>query len=62
MLMNADEAAKKIGIPAVQLKRWAAHTATGWANGPKFSGTWLNPRYAEQDLDDWKAKRGSANP
>jgi hypothetical protein len=51
-MLTPDEAAPIVGVPAAQLKRWA------WDRvGPKNSGTRHKPKYREEDLRAWKAKR-----
>lgn len=47
-MRTADEAAVILGVPAVQIRRWAA-TRTG----PKNSGNWFTPKYADDDLTAW---------
>lgn len=54
--LTAAEAAEQYGIPAAQLKRWAAQKAVGFQAGPKFVGSWLHPKYRAEDLDEWMAE------
>lgn len=50
-LLTLHEAAELAGVPPEQLKRWA------WTgNGPKNSGSKLKPRYAIEDVREWKDK------
>lgn len=50
-MMTADEAAPILGVPVIQLKRWA------WERvGPRNVGTRWRPKYTEQDLQAWLAK------
>lgn len=50
--MTPEEAARIIGVPAVQLRRWA------WERvGPRNVGTRSKPRYEEEDLSEWCARK-----
>lgn len=53
-LLTAMQAAPEIGVPVVQLLRWAV-----LGQGPKNCGTKHKPAYTEEDLDAWKAKRNN---
>ncbi len=55
--MTIEEAAKYVGVPVVQLIRWA-----GFHVGPKFTGHPLAPKnmhYEQRDLDEWLKQRAS---
>lgn len=48
MSLSPEEAGEILGIPAVQLERWAF-----LKQGPKNVGTKYKPRYDEKDLEEW---------
>jgi hypothetical protein len=53
--MSVEEAAKYLGVPPVQLIRWA-----GFHVGPPFVGHPLAPKtmhYDQRQLNAWKAAR-----
>ena len=49
MLLNPQEASEIVGVPAVQLCRWAY-----LGTGPKNSGTKRKPMFDEDDLMEWR--------
>lgn len=49
MLLTPEEAAPIIGVPSVQLARWAWNRT-----GPKNLGTRYKPKYTEEDLREWR--------
>lgn len=52
--MTPEQASLLIGVPAVQLKRWA------WERvGPRNVGTRWKPRYEEEDLRAWLERRAA---
>ncbi len=54
MMLSPEEAAQIVGAPAAQLKRWA------WDRvGPKNSGTRYKPKYSEEDLREWLARKAA---
>lgn len=54
-LLTPTQASEIIGVPVVQLLRWAV-----LEQGPRNSGTKHKPAYAEDDLQRWlKSKRGN---
>lgn len=50
MLKTPAEASEIVGVPAVQLERWAY---LGQGNGPRNSGTKRKPMYDADDLKHW---------
>ena len=48
-LLTPQQASEIIGVPAVQLCRWAYLN-----QGPRNSGTKHKPMYDEGDLREWK--------
>jgi len=55
MLLTPTQASEIIGVPVVQLQRWAY-----LGQGPRNSGTKHKPMYDEDDLRRWKimSRRG----
>lgn len=51
-LLTPTQSSEVIGVPVVQLLRWAV-----LGQGPHNSGTKRKPLYTEEDLEAWKAKR-----
>jgi predicted site-specific integrase-resolvase len=51
MILTPQQASEIIGVPAVQLQRWAY-----LGQGPRNSGTKHKPMYDEDDLKDWLRK------
>lgn len=51
-LLTPTHSAEIIGVPLVQLLRWAV-----LEQGPRNSGTKRKPLYIEADLVAWKASR-----
>ncbi len=53
-LKTPTEAAEIVGVPAVQLLRWAYLD-----QGPRNSGTKRKPMFAEEDLERWRKQHAS---
>lgn len=51
-LLTPTQSSEIVGVPVVQLLRWAV-----LGQGPRNSGTKRKPLYTEEDLEAWKAKR-----
>jgi hypothetical protein len=51
MILTPEQASEIVGVPAVQLCRWAY-----LGHGPRNSGTKHKPMFDEDDLREWKAK------
>lgn len=51
MMLSPEQAAELIGVPAIQLRRWAY-----LERGPRNSGTKLKPVFDEDDLREWLRK------
>lgn len=51
-LQTPTQASEIVGVPVVQLLRWAV-----LGQGPRNSGTKHKPLYTEDDLVMWKRKR-----
>ena len=51
-MKTPDEAAQIVGVPAVQLLRWAYI-----GQGPRNSGTKRKPMFDEEDLERWLDQR-----
>lgn len=51
-LLTPTQSIEIIGVPVVQLLRWAV-----LGQGPRNSGTKRKPLYTEEDLVAWKEKR-----
>lgn len=49
MLLTPEAASEIVGVPAVQLERWAWNRT-----GPKNVGTRWKPKYTEDDLREWR--------
>lgn len=49
MILTPEQASEIIGVPAVQLQRWAY-----LGQGPHNSGTKHKPMFDEDDLRRWK--------
>lgn len=50
-LQTPTQASELVGVPVVQLLRWAV-----LGQGPRNSGTKHKPMYTEEDLVAWKEK------
>ena len=50
-MLTPEQASVIVGVPAVQLRRWAV-----LKQGPRNSGTKHKPLYDEDDLRDWQRK------
>jgi len=50
-LLTPSQASEIVGVPVVQLCRWAYI-----GQGPKNSGTKHKPMFDEDDLQEWRAK------
>jgi hypothetical protein len=48
MILTPEQASEIIGVPAVQLQRWAYI-----GQGPRNSGTKHQPMFDEDDLREW---------
>ena len=48
MILTPEQAAEQIGVPAVQLRRWAYQ-----GHGPRNAGTKHKPMFDEDDLSEW---------
>ena len=48
MILTPEQAAEAIGVPAVQLRRWAYQ-----GHGPRNAGTKHKPMFDEDDLSEW---------
>jgi hypothetical protein len=57
MILTPEQASEIIGVPAVQLRRWAYLDL-----GPHNSGTKLKPMFDEDELRRWKitSRRGDS--
>ncbi len=55
MMLTPEQASEIVGVPAVQLCRWAYLN-----QGPRNSGTKHKPMFDEEDLRRWKimSRRG----
>ncbi len=51
-LLTPMQSSEVVGVPVVQLLRWAV-----LGQGPKNMGTKHRPAYTEEDLMAWKGKR-----
>lgn len=51
MSLSPEEAADIVGVPAIQLERWAY-----LGQGPDNIGTKWKPRFTEAGLMDWQDK------
>ncbi len=51
-LLTPAQSAELVGVPVVQLLRWAV-----LGQGPRNSGTKHKPLYTEEDLAVWKAMK-----
>jgi len=49
MILTPEQASEIVGVPAVQLVRWAY-----LGQGPRNSGTKHKPMFDEDDLAEWK--------
>lgn len=50
MILTPEQASEIIGVPAVQLQRWAY-----LGQGPRNSGTKHKPMFDEEDLQIWQS-------
>lgn len=57
MSLSPEEASEIIGVPAIQLERWAY-----LKQGPKNIGTKWKPRYDEDDLREWLTPMPALSP
>jgi hypothetical protein len=48
-LLTPEQASEIVGVPAVQLQRWAY-----LGQGPRNSGTKHKPMFDEEDLREWR--------
>lgn len=53
-MLTPSQASPVVGVPVVQLLRWAV-----LGQGPRNSGTKHKPMYAEEDLMAWKAEKAA---
>ena len=49
MILTPEQASDIVGVPAVQLQRWAY-----LGHGPRNSGTKHKPMFDEDDLREWR--------
>jgi len=54
MILTPEQASEIIGVPAVQLQRWAY-----LGQGPRNSGTKHKPMFDEEDLIRWRNFKNS---
>ncbi len=53
MSLSPEEAGEILGVPAVQLERWAY-----LGDGPKNIGTKWKPRFDEEGIEEWMKQLG----
>lgn len=53
-LLTPTQSSEVIGVPVVQLLRWAV-----LGQGPRNSGTKRKPLYTEEDLEAWKLRKSA---
>lgn len=51
-LLTPEQSSREVGVPVVQLLRWAV-----LGQGPRNTGTKHKPLYTEEDLVVWKERR-----
>jgi len=54
MILTPEQASEIIGVPAVQLQRWAY-----LGQGPRNSGTKHKPMFDEDDLKAWAVQKAA---
>jgi hypothetical protein len=57
MILTPEQASEIIGVPAVQLQRWAY-----LGQGPHNSGTKHKPMFDEDELQRWRESRRPRGP